>query len=415
MVELRPFKKLRYKLAKIADITKVVCLPYDIITPIKQEEFYRLSPYNFVRLVLPKDEPGDGADGKYQRVKKLMDEWIRDGILVEDDKEALYLYEEDYPLEGKRLTQAGIIGLVKLEPFEKGIILPHERILKGPLEDRYRLLKATNASLEMIIGLFPDKADTAAKAMAKYMALKPQLDFIHADDIRHRVWKITDKADIEALARTLKGNNIIIADGHHRYTTALKVMEEGGPTHLLMLLQRMENGLKVLPTHRLLKNIPEKEKTLKKLTQAFELTTVEGGLDELLAKMATEGKPSFGLYNGSYHLLTLKDAKALESVRDPERTKAWNELDVNVLQSLIITKLLGVDYKAAADNGSLGFVKDAKKAVKSVYTGEYEAAFLLNPTSIDEIYAVAKAGERMPQKSTYFYPKPLSGILMARL
>jgi uncharacterized protein (DUF1015 family) len=417
VVELRPFRKLRYKISMVGgDIGKVVTLPYDIITPQKQEEYYGLSPYNFVRLILSRDEPGDGADGKYRRVREMLDKWIRDGILVEDDEEALYIYEEHYRADGKVVKQAGIIGLVKLEPFEAGKILPHEQILKGPLEDRFRLLKATKSSLEMIIGLFPDRDNTAAKTLEKYMSGEPQLDFIHDDTIRHRVWKIRDKDDIAALRRLMKGNNIIIADGHHRYTTALKYYAESKDErmgYLLMLLWPMDGKLNVLPTHRLLKAIPQRQRMLKRLSSTFHVEEA-GDLDELLVKMA-DRPHSFGLYDGRYRLLSLRDEKALEAAEDKAKSRTWNMLDVNVLQSLIFNRILGVDYGAAQERGDLAFIKDAKKAVAKVDAGEYEAAFLLNPTRIEDIHIIAKAGERMPQKSTYFYPKPLSGILMCRL
>jgi uncharacterized protein (DUF1015 family) len=307
---------------------------------------------------------------------------------------------------------------VKLEPFEKGIILPHERVLEGPLRDRFKLLKATKAALEMIIGLFPDRGKTAEGIMKRYMKGTPQLDFTHDDDIRHRVWKITDESDIKALAANLKGNNIIIADGHHRYTTALKYYQESADErmrYIMMLLWPMKDDLKVLPTHRVLRNIPHKEDMLKRLGMGFDIKEVKGGVEELLGMLSKAPKNSFGVYDGRYHLLVLRDKSSLEDVKDKTKSDAWNTLDVNVLQTLIITKLLGIDYKSAADNGDLGFIKEPKKAIKCVYTGEYDAAFFINPTKIDEIYVTAKAGERMPQKSTYFYPKPLSGVLMCRL
>lgn len=416
VVELKPFRKLRYKLGRIEDINKVVTLPYDIITPSKQEEYYRQSPYNLIRLILSKDEPGDGANGKYERVKRTLERWIKDGILVEDDEEALYIYEEDYRADGKVIKQAGILGLVKIVPWEEKKILPHEQILKGPLEDRYRLLKATRASLEMIIGLFPDRDKTAGKTLEKYMSGQPQLDFIHDDTIRHRVWKIRDKADIAALQKMMKGNNIIIADGHHRYTTALKYYQESKDErmgYMLMLLWPMDAKLNVMPTHRLLKAIPQKEKMVDRLSAAFQADDAKD-VDELVVKMA-DRPHSFGVYDGRYRLLTLRDEKATEALYDGSKSKAWNMLDVNILNSLIFNRLLGVDFQAAQERGDLAFIKDARKAVAKVDAGEFEAAFLLNPTPIDDVSAIAKAGERMPQKSTYFYPKPLSGILMCRL
>lgn len=417
MVELKPFRKLRYKIAKVGgDISKVLTLPYDIITPQKQEEYYKASPYSFVRMILPKDEQGDGVNSKYERVKETLDEWVKDGILVEDDEDAFYIYEEHYRSDGKVVKQAGIVSLVKIVPFEGGKIFPHENVLKGPLEGRMRLLKATRSSLEMIIGLFPDKDRTAAKTLKKYMSGEPQLDFIHDDTIRHRVWKIRDKGDIAALQKMMRGNNIIIADGHHRYTTALKYYQESKDErmgYILMLLWPMDDKLNVLPTHRLLRGIPDKSKMIERLREAFDVDEV-GGVDELVVKMA-DRPHSFGLYDGKFRLLALKDEKAVEGVYDKSKSKTWNMLDVSILQSLIFEKILKVDYKAAQEKGDLTFIKDAKKAVEKVGSGEFEAAFLLNPTRIEEVYAIAKGGERMPQKSTYFYPKPLSGILMCRL
>jgi uncharacterized protein (DUF1015 family) len=415
VVKVKAFKKLRYKIAKVGDISSVVTLPYDIITAEKQKEYYRQSPYSFVRLILPKDEASDMEGDKYLRVKKTLDEWMRDGILVEDAEDAIYIYEQDYWLGQQKLKQAGIICLVKVEPFEKGEILPHERVLEKPLKDRLKILEATEACLEPIIALLPDTNGTAAGIMTEYRSGKPQLDFLHDDDIRHRVWKITDEKDMKKLMETLSENKLIIADGHHRYTTFLRYYQEkkSEEGYIMMLLWIMDDSLCVLPTHRLIKNMSSGRDLLDKIKPVFEITQTES-LKSLFNEMKTGGK-KFGLYDGRYHILTLKDEKSLKDVKDEGMSDTWNALDVNILQNLIITKLMGTDYQKATYTGDLTFIKDAKKAVMKVDSKEYDALFLMNPPNVDTIYEIAKNSERMPQKSTYFYPKPLSGILMAKI
>jgi len=416
VVEVRPFRGLRYNLKKVGDIRKVLTLPYDIITEKRRGEYQRLSEYNFVRLILGEEKQGDNGDNKYVRAKRLLGEWIRDGILVEDKEPGLYVYEEEYTGNGGGRRQAGIVGLVRLEPFEKGVILPHERIYERPLEDRYRLLKETGTCLEMIIGLAPDERKTTLGVVGRCRRRKPELDFIHDDDVRHRLWKVTDRGDIEAVTEALKGEKVIIADGHHRYTTALRYSGESsrpGAAYIMMLLLSMEDDLRVLPIHRLLRNIAG---DIKGRLTGFEVEEVKSGLDGLLRRMdSLRGGHAFGMYDGKYYLLKLEDKKLIKGAADGSMSREWNTLDVNLLQNLVIKRALGVDVEGAIEAGDMAFIKDASKAVGKVDSGEYEVAFLLNPVRMEQIRAVAEAGERMPQKSTYFYPKPLSGLLAYRL
>jgi uncharacterized protein (DUF1015 family) len=416
VVELKPFRRLHYNPDKIGDVREVLTLPYDIISERRQDEYYRLSEYNFVRIILGKEKPDDNGDNKYRRAKRLLDEWLAQDILVEDEEPALFVYEEEYQANGHRSRQAGIIGLVKVEPFENGVVLPHEKIYDKPVEDRYRLLEATHTCLEAIMGLVPDKHKTALGVLRECRRKKPELDFTHDDDIRHRLWKITDEKNLKAITKALRDDKVIIADGHHRYTTTLRYACESkkpGSRYIMMLLLSMEDNLKVLPIHRLLKGVDGR---LVKELKGFEVKEVEAGLEDLLAKMQSAGGGhAWGMYDGGYRLLKLKDKSLIEGIKNPEKSEQWNNLDTNLLQSLIIAPVLGCDVKDAIESCDLAFIKDAAKAVEKVDSGEYEVAFFLNPTGIDHIKAIAEAGERMPQKSTFFYPKPLSGLLMHRL
>ncbi|MBD3387820.1 MAG: DUF1015 family protein [Candidatus Altiarchaeales archaeon] len=416
VVELKPFKRLRYNIEAVGSIGDVVTLPYDIITPEKQERYYRQSEHNYVRLILAREEDGDNGDSRYESARRTLDKWMAEGVLVEDEDPGLFIYEEEFDFNGGRKRQAGIVGLVKLEPFEKGVILPHEKVYNTAIEDRYSLLKATRSCLEMIIGVFSDRERRVLEVMRKYVSEAPELDFEHEDEVRHRLWKITDKDDLDSVISAFRDDKVIIADGHHRYTTALKYYSDSGDEragYMLFLLWSMEDDLKVLPTHRLLKRDSFDSTTLEGL-EGFEVEDVDSGLEGLLARMGDSDESHvFGVYDGGFHLLKLVDGGHF--VLDESKSMAWNGLDVNIMRSKIIKPLLSGENGECIDRGDLAFTKDARKAVEKVDAGEYDVAFFLNPPSIDEIRDVVDAGERMPQKSTYFYPKPLSGILMCRL
>ncbi len=417
MVDFKPFRNLHYNLDKVGKIEDVVTPPYDVITEERQRQYYRQSEYNLIRLILRTDEKGDTPTDKYDKAGRQLKEWIRKGILVEDSEEAFYVYEQRYMVNGKHRIQTGIIGLVGIEPFESGQILPHEQIYNKEFRDRYLLLDRTKACLENIIGLYDDRGGGATRTITKYAkSPKPFLDFTHDDGVRHRLWRMTDAKDVKTLQNVMSKSKVIIADGHHRYTTALKYHQDNPGErfgHIMMLLWGMDDNLMILPTHRMLKT----DKTrLKERLPEFEISPWKKGLWELTDELSKhKGEPIFGMYDGEYKIMNLKDKRVLDKIFEEGKSMAWNSLDVNMLHKLVIERLLGKETADAVSAGVLKYIKNPESGVEAVDSGEYDAVFIVNPTSIEEVQEIVDAGERMPQKSTYFYPKPLSGITMCRL
>ncbi|MCX6695149.1 MAG: DUF1015 domain-containing protein [Candidatus Altiarchaeota archaeon] len=426
MVEVRPFRGLFYDPVKVGGLEKVVTLPYDIMSEGKRDRYYESSKFNYARVILGKELPGDNdGENKYARAAGYIREWIRDGVLVEDEKPGFYVYEQEYDVDGKRRRQVGFIGLVKLEPFEKGVVLPHEQIYEKPMLDRYNLLKATRASLETIIGIYSDPEHEADKVFKAVVDSKPRIDLMHDDGVRNRLWPVYDKQVVDRLSGIMRERKVIIADGHHRYTTALKYYTESKDSsmaYIMMLLYSMDDELTIMPTHRVLKGFKDRpEEVLRKLGEYFRVSEFPyggGNKEDKLKELfgALDGKRSkhaFGAYlgDGKFYLLVLRSNEMIDEFVDGTKSKQWNELDVTILHSLVIEYLMGVKRD---DMENIKYVKDKAKAVELVDGGECGIAFFLNPTKLSEVKAIAEAGEKMPQKSSYFYPKPLSGLVACR-
>ena len=429
MVDLKPFRGLFYNQSKVGDLSRVVTLPYDIISESKQKRYYDASKYNYVRLILGLEQPGDDdKNNKYKRAASFLEDWVKEKVLVLDAKPGFYVYEQDYEIEGVKKKQVGFISLVKLEPFEKGVILPHEQIYEKPLVDRHMLLKETRASLESIIGIYSDPARDTTRILEDAMQAAPRIDLAHDDCVRNRVWQVNDKKMIERLAALMADKKVIIADGHHRYNTALKYFKEEGRGdcpcgYIMMLLYNMDDVLTIMPTHRVLKNIPSfnPEVAKKKFGEYFRVEDFEfsertkenalkGMFDSLDAK---KDKHAFGVYmgGGKFSLILLKGRGMIQDFVDNTKSMQWNEMDVTILHSLVIEYLLGVKRD---DMENIRYLKDKLKAVELVDSGGWEVAFFLNATKLSQVKAIAEAGEKMPQKSSYFYPKPLSGLVTYR-
>lgn len=423
-----PFKGLFYNPGKVGDLGDVATLPYDIISESKRERYYAASEFNYVRIILGKDEPGDNDNkNRYTRAAGYLSKWLSDGVLVEDEKPGFYVYEQEYDVEGVRKRQVGVIALVKLEPFERGIVLPHEQIYEKPMLDRYSLLKETRASLESIIGLYADPQHETSKVLGSVMRGKPRIDLAHDDGVRNRIWPVYDQKTQDFLAGFMRERKVIIADGHHRYTTALKYLSEDGGdrkrAYIMMLLYSMEEDLTIMPTHRALSSVPsyDRAKALKKLNEYFNVKEYPmnpgGELDRMRLMFeglaSRKGKHAFGMYagGGRFYLMALKDSDMIAELVDNTKSREWNELDVTILHSLVIEYILDVRRD---DIERIRYVKDRLKAVELVDSGGCDLAFFLNPTKLSQVKVIAEAGEKMPQKSSYFYPKPLSGLVAFR-
>lgn len=396
MADVRPFRALRYA-AAAGPLGTLVSPPYDVISPEERRGYLALSPYNAVRLILP--EVG------YDEVAGLIASWRDDGVLAVSDAPVLIAWTQSFTLDdGVERERRTILATVGLEPYEARVVRPHERTHAGPKEDRLRLTRAVRTNLSPVFGLYPDPEGAAWAAVAP--SGEPDAEVRDGDGTVHRVWRIDDPAVAEAVAAAMRERWILIADGHHRYETALAYRDEvraagGGPgphDRVLMGLTALDDpGLVVLPTHRLLTRWPEGA------DGAFAAREV-AGLEDLLAALAAapEDAPTLGL-------LTPAGARLLTAPRAGGASPA-ERLDVAALEREILIPHLGADQAALAHDEVLSYTKDAREAQALVSGGRIAAALIMRGIPKSAIAAVAEAGETMPQKSTYFFPKLLTGV-----
>lgn len=425
MAEIKGYKGLRFNCEKAGKIEELVCPPYDIISDQQREEYIKTNPHNIIRLELP------NGDDKYNKAAEILKDWLEKGILVKEDKPAIYIYEEEFTAYGERKAIKGIICRVKLEEFSKGIILPHEFTLSKAKEDRLNLMKATNCNFSQIYSLYMDGGKNTLGKIDSLSKSEPDIQLQDNDNVTHRMWIIKDEKAIADICSDFTDRKLYIADGHHRYETALNyrnylreqgLAKEGDACdYQMMMLVDMEHpGLVVFPTHRLVRNLDSfnAERVIDGCKEYFDVTehsdinTIESTLMELY----NQGKKAYAFYCGgsSYKLLVLKDTNIIKKLL-PNASTATQQLDVTILHTLILEKIFGIDAENMAKQINLTYTKIFDEAISSVQQGNSQCAFILNPTRVSEIREVASNGEKMPQKSTYFYPKMITGLVMNQL
>lgn len=425
MAEIRAFHALRYNTAKAGRIEELTCPPYDIISGEQREEFLARNPYNVIRLELPKGED------PYTEAAGILERWMEEDILTLDMDPGLYIYEEEFLTQvdkGEIRRLRGLICRVKLEEFAAGVVLPHEETLSKAKEDRFRLMEATHCNFSQIYSLYQDKGHVTRKRLDNLTeTCAPRYEFSDGL-VTHRLWVVNDPEAIAAIQEDFAGRKLYIADGHHRYETALNyrrhLKEQGilcpGSDYVMMMLADMaDEGLVVFPTHRLVRGLEgfDCRSMLQKSEAWFQVEPVadreaaQASLDAAYSR----GQHAFACYDGNkWHCLILKAAAVMKELL-PEASGAYRELDVTILHNLILERLLGIDKENMAAQKNLTYTRSAEEAVQSVDRGESCCCFLLNPTRVEEIGAVASCGEKMPQKSTYFYPKLITGLVMNHL
>lgn len=425
MALVKGFKGMRFDARKTGGIDKVVCPPYDIISEEQRLKYIADCEYNVIRLELPK-----GSD-PYNEAKKTLAQWIDSGVLMREEKDAVYIYEEEFTAYGVRRSVKGCIVRVKLEEFEKGIILPHEFTLSKAKEDRLNLMKATNCNFSQIYALYADEESKTITKLDALSAGAPDIELTDGDGVTHRLWIVTNEADVAAVCGDFTDRKLYIADGHHRYETALNyrnylrgegLAKEGDACdYQMMMLVNMEHpGLVVFPTHRIVRDLEsfDAQSVKDACREYFDLTEHDGtdDIESTLRVLYDEGRKAFAMYTGGgkWTLMVLKDIAVMGRLM-PNVSKASQELDVSVLHTLVLEKLMGIDAENMAKQINLTYVKQAGDALAAVDSGKANCAFILNPTRISEIAAVSGAGEKMPQKSTYFYPKLITGLVMNKL
>ena len=424
MANIRPFGGVRYNQAKIGDLSAVVAPPYDVISPQDQEWYYNRHPNNVIRLILPKEDTENGS--KYEIAAACLDDWLRAGILTWDDKPCLYACEQEYEIRGQRKKRLGFTCLVRLEDFERRTVLPHENVLARPLEDRLNLIRATQANFDSVFGLYADAR--AAEILRPLLSGPPDASATDRDGVRCRLRQISDPAAAEAIARALAEEQIVIADGHHRYSAALAYRDEmraragtadpNAPYEFVMmtLVSLEDEGLAVLPTHRLVCNLRnfQADSFLSQVGKLFDVReTPPDRLGETVESLGFKGH-IFGLYlgGGRSYVLALKPNVRPEQAIDSPGSDALKRLDVSVLHSLVLERFLGIGAENLSAQSNLSYTREPAEAMSLVDRGDYQMSFLMNPTRVEEVKAVAAAGDRMPQKSTFFYPKLLTGMVM---
>jgi uncharacterized protein (DUF1015 family) len=428
MAEIIPFRGVRYNPHRIIDISAVVTQPYDRIGEREQTIYYGRSPYNIVRIIKGRPAPGDNGENVYTRAAAYWRTWLEQGLFQQDTTPSLYVYHQRYTFEGVELTRKGVIVLGKLEP-EK--VHAHERTLKGPKEDRLRLMRATEANFGHIFMLYSDPARRADKVLAK--AIEGEAPTIEAKDDfenQHTVWQVSDSGAISQVQAAIADKDLYIADGHHRYETAVNFMQEcrakgwkpvapeSFDVRMMTLFNIDEPGMTIRPIHRLVHGVSgfDAEAFFVQAEKHF-LIDPYTSLDEMKdAVKQRRGKHTFGCYtDGRFATLTLRDERTIERLVPGEQSPDWKRLDVAILHTAILERLLGIDAVALEEQWNITYTRDPEDAVQQVDHGDEQLFFLVNPPTPDEVRRVANHGEKMPQKSTDFYPKLLSGLVFSKM
>jgi uncharacterized protein (DUF1015 family) len=408
MAEIIPFTGILYNVSRVS-AEDVLAPPYDVITPEYREALYMQSPYNIVRIDFGKEETADSeADNKYTRARRYLNAWLKEGVLVRSEKPSIYAYEMSYVLNGVRKRLLGFLGLVKLEELDKGSIYPHECTYSKPKQDRLNLMRSCGANTSPIFSLYKSSEGRISDILTRVSATEPYMESENIAGDLHRLWQIDDAGEIGMIRRELEDKAIFIADGHHRYETAFEYYREMSaketPTgtkpfdHVLMFLANMlDEGLTILPTHRLLKEIPGNIDAV--LSEFFEVENVRN--DFSIRENLSGKKRVFGFFrrgDDMWHILKYKGGNLSDIHPD------LRGIDVIILHELVLKKIL--------KTAEIGYEMDVQRALEKVRSGEFNAAFFLNPTRVEDVEKAALSSVRMPPKSTYFYPKLLTGLVI---
>jgi len=429
MATIRPFRGVRYNPEVIPDLSAVISQPYDRVRHGLQDKYYDLSPYNVVRIIKAKEQPGDDEEHNvYTRARDTYHSWLHEGVLMQEDVPALYVLHQTFTLpDGSTKTRQGLIAALELSRFDEGVVLPHERTLSGPKVDRLNLMRATVANFGHIFMLYP--GDRINELLGAAVEGQPgfELHELFEHDVTQQFWAVTDPDVVAAVVEEMAPRqNLIIADGHHRYETALNYRDEmrvahpdapanAGFNYRMVTLVSMEDpGLVILPTHRLVHSYGRMDgaAALDRAREYFDVTPMADrpALEAALAE-ADPAHPRLGFYDGTYTALTLRDTAVLERLL-PDRAPDWRLLDVSVLHELFIERVLGIEKGAVERKENIEYLRDPQMGYDAVDQGKAEFLLVMNPTRMEQVRACTAAGEKMPQKSTDFYPKVISGLVM---
>ncbi len=407
-MQIEPLAGYRFHGGTGRDVSRVVAPPYDQIDPEMQAELYELSAWNIVRVTYPRDEPGSD---KYATARRTLDAWLADGVWAREAAPAIYPYQQVYAVRGRPVTRTGVIALGEVTDYAQGVVLPHERTHAGPKRDRMDLLEATRADVGLLFMLVGDPAGDLRQATAP--AGEP---IAEARDLRgeqHRLWRITDARAIARVQSLMTPRQVIIADGHHRYETAVAYAQRHPEVgHKLMAFFALEApGLTILPNHRLVHNVADFD-----FEDLMEVAARWFDVAPLADPAAFLPEPrAIGVVGGREAAVLRLRPDRFEAIAWPAGTsRAWRELAVSILHEGILKSLLGITDEMLEAKTHVDYTADQAEAVTLAREGKYQAAFLIAPTTPEELQTVVRGGELLPQKSTHFYPKLLDGLVFHR-
>jgi uncharacterized protein (DUF1015 family) len=429
MADIRAFRAYRYDLGRVGALGDVVAPPYDVIDATLQHALYRRSPHNVIRLILNREEPSDTeTDNRYTRAAGFLRDWQREHVLAQDSARSLYVYHQEFEAEGKRYTRRGFLARVRLERFGQGRIYPHEETMPGPRADRLKLFRATAMNLSPIFGLYPDTDGKVQAELDAAVGRALPLEAVDHLGVVSRLWPVSDQHAVSAVTGLMSPRPLFIADGHHRYETALSYLDErreagevsddeAAPNFVLMMLVAMSDpGLVILPTHRLVSGLPDlnAERLRQLLAGHFDVETVgrgeQGARDAWALIEADGGQELLGLgttADGMWQTARFRAPQVMAELA-PEHSPDWHGLAVSVLHVLVLDRLL-----AQGTGGRLEcrYVHLLREVIEATAGKQCQLAVLVPPARMEHVERIAGNLEKMPPKSTYFYPKLLSGLV----
>ncbi len=435
MAQVKPFKGIRYNPSKVEDYSKVICPPYDVISPSEQEAYYAKSEYNFIRIEYTKNETGEEkTDSKYAQALKTLENWLDEGILMQDSEPAIYIHDHCFYLEGKEFRRRTIIGAVKIEDWSERVIRPHEGTLPKARSDREMLLQTIKANTSPVFAMYEDQNGSIKSLLNSLTGSKPSLATRGYENDWHYLWIITEPGLVDALSAMFDQKPLYIADGHHRYESALKhrhqqeslAGETTGDEPFNFLMMEMvdfeDPGLINLPPHRLVRGASEKniENLMPNIEKIFDTTRIQldrpdawREIESLMHKSEDTCLAVLGPKKDRVCIASVKDQSTINQMMSSSWSDAYKQLDVSIVDHVILQGLLG--FTDITDLSHIAFNHNREEVERLVKNDEYQLAIILRPLKPDVIKSIADAGERMPRKSTYFHPKLPSGLVLKRL
>ena len=438
--DVRPFRATHYDPARVGDIGPCLAQPYDVVGPAQVDAYLARHPNNVIRLTLDKVRPGDDEhSNRYTRARATFQSWLREGVLRSTHRPSFWVYEQEFDLghTGPRKVK-GFIGAVRLHDYEDGVVLPHEQVMQNVVSDRLKLTETTQIQFEYIWSLYQDKAYVIDNILDQSERETPILSYYEEDTrVHHRLWRLADPERCSIIRRTMRDLKLYIADGHHRYQTMLDYRNRMRALHpdapadapweyiMMFLVNSRHEGLTILPTHRMLHNlrVDDPYGVVLSLMDHFHIRKyaftpqTEGEARRLWLRDLTgrdDGEHRIGariINNNNYYVATLKDAEAYEEMVSLDYSSEWKRLDVNILNNVILKNILGFTEEQLNRGENIAYTKDLDEALREVAAGRQEVALILNGTRLEDVITIAENGEKMPRKSTHFYPKPVSGLV----